>query len=254
MLVITAPSKTQEAIAAAPAHHTTPFFLNRSVQLVGLLKKKTVNELCTLMKMSPRLGEATKEKILRFQLPLTPGNSRQALFTFQGDAYSALTPEMYSEAQLSHAQKHLRILSGLYGILRPLDLMHPYRLEMGLKLAGPGFANLYQFWGELLTERINDECLERGFATLVNLASGEYARSIQPKLLGPKMVTITFKERQASGYRAIPIHAKRARGEMIDFIITDGLNHLEQLRNFTREGYGFAPELSSDAEWVFTRG
>ncbi len=253
MLLVTAPSKTQEAISPAPREYSLPPFLEKSADLIALLRDYSLDELCALMKMSPRLGESTREKLTNFQLPLTPENACQALFTFQGDAYSSIRPTAYQPAQLAHAQRHLRILSGLYGILRPLDLMHPYRLEMGLKLATGQGGNLYQFWGNLLTEQINRTCERYGHKTVVNLASNEYSRAINKKLLGPRFLTITFKEQKAGGYKTIPIYSKRARGMIIDMMIEKQLDTVEQLQLFAEDNYAFSAEFSTEKEWVFTR-
>ncbi len=253
MLLITAPSKTQEPTSPAPQEYSLPPFLEKSAELVALLRGYSQSELCTLMKMSPRLGESTVEKLANFQLPFTPENARQALFTFQGDAYAAITATAYQAEQLDHAQRHLRILSGLYGILRPLDLMQPYRLEMGLKLATEQGTNLYQFWGNLLTEQINKTCKRHGHDTVVNLASTEYSRSINKKLLQPRFLTITFKEQKAGSYKTIPIYSKRARGMMIDEVIRKQLTAAEHLQAFKQDNYAFSEKLSSKKEWVFTR-
>ncbi|PID74947.1 MAG: hypothetical protein CSB28_00585 [Desulfobacterales bacterium] len=253
MLLITAPSKTQEPISPAPQKYSLPPFLEKSAELVALLRRYSLAELCTLMKMSPRLGERTAENLANFQLPFTQENAHQALFTFQGDAYSAITATAYQAEQLDHAQRHLRILSGLYGILRPLDLMQPYRLEMGLKLPTEQETNLYQFWGNLLTEQINKTCERHGHDTVVNLASNEYSRSINKKLLQPRFLTITFKEQKAGGYKTIPIYSKRARGMMIDTMIRKQLTTIDQLQSFNQDNYAFSEEFSKEKEWVFTR-
>ena len=253
MLLVTAPSKTQKWLECRTRVASEPRFLGQSCQLVDILRHYDVESLCQLMKMGRALGESTFQRLRDFQPPLTPDNSRQALFTFQGDAYSSLTPEAYSEAQLLHAQRHIRILSGLYGILRPLDLMFPYRLEMGLKLAVGSATNLYQFWGEALTTAINDACHDHEDQTLVNLASQEYFKAIKPALLRPRLLTITFKQRQKDSYRTIPIHAKRARGLMLHYVITTMASRSEELRAFAFDGYRFNDQQSEADNWVFTR-
>lgn len=219
MLLITAPSKTQQAINRQFTTFTQPDFMEKSEQLIRILHEFSVEELGSLMKMSKKLAEGTKEKILAFRPPCTFENSRQAIFTFQGDAYSSLTPDLYSDSQLLHAQAHIRVLSGLYGILRPLDLMFPYRLEMGLRLANKEWKNLYEFWSSTVTDAINAECKQCKYTTVINLASVEYTKVIDKKSLNPQLLNITFQERKGDEYKTIPIHSKRARGMMLHYVI-----------------------------------
>lgn len=252
MLVIVAPSKTQNPIQN-DAPYTKPLFFKECEQLIRHLRSFNLDELCHLMKMSEKLGQLSSERIKNFQFPFTKKNSTQALFTFQGDSYDALRPGDYSREQLQHGQDHLCILSGLYGILHPLDLMQPYRLEMATKLETDKGNNLYEFWGSSLTDTINDICREKGYDTLINLASAEYSKSILKKELMPVFLTLTFKEQKGDGYKTIPIHSKRARGMIIDYMITNCLSKAEQLQSFTVGGYRFNEELSKSNEWIFTR-
>lgn len=254
MLLITAPSKTQLAMSRFFPSFTLPVFLKKSNTLIEFLRGYTAEELCSLMNMSEALGQSTRQRISDFQLPLTLENSRQALFTFQGDAYSSLNPEFYNEKQLLHAQEHIRILSGLYGILRPLDLMFPYRLEMGTRLASRKWKNLYDFWGNDITEKINDDCSRHRDNTVVNLASAEYAKVINRKILVPQFITVTFQERKEGSYKTIPIYSKRARGMMLHYVISNQLTEPQQLLEFSLEGYTFAKERSTADNWIFTRG
>jgi len=253
MLLITAPSKTQNRIVHHVPLFTEPYFLSKSKILIDQLRTYSVPDLCHLMKTSTTLGESTHQRILDFHPPLTPKNSGQALFTFQGDAYESLTPKSYTEEQLLHAQRHLRILSGLYGILRPLDLMFPYRLEMGCRLVGKNWNNLYQFWGDAITENINADCRDHQDETVINLASNEYFRVINTKKLAPRLITITFQQKKGNAYTTIPIHSKRARGLMIHFVITHGLTQAEQLQQFRLGDYSFHEELSTLDNWFFRR-
>lgn len=253
MLLITAPSKTQQPINREFPTYTLPQFLDEAIELTELLQTYSVEELCALMKMSEKLGKNTRNRILEFRPPLTKNNSKQAIFTFQGDAYSHLTPELYTESELSHAQQHVRILSGLYGILRPLDQMFPYRLEMGARLATDNWKNLYAFWGDKITHNVNSDCSRLEDQTIVNLASGEYSKVIQKKILEPRFLTITFKERKGNTYKTIPIYSKRARGMMIHYVITGAITRADELRTFNSEGYAFNKNLSTESEWIFTR-
>jgi cytoplasmic iron level regulating protein YaaA (DUF328/UPF0246 family) len=254
MLLVTAPSKTQETINRKYATYTLPPLLEMSSVLVTRLREFSVSDLCTLMKMSKKLGESTFRRFEDFILPLTPDNARQALFTFQGDAYSSLTPELYSELQLKHAQHSVCILSGLYGVLRPLDLMHPYRLEMGTRLTLNRHNNLYEFWGNTITDYLNEACSDHKDKTIINLASAEYSRAIKTKMLDPRLVTVTFKERKGDTYTTIPIHSKRARGMMIHYVVSNQVTAAEELQQFTAGGYSFAGALSTADTWIFTRG
>ncbi len=254
MLLITAPSKTQEPIKDKISNYTTPWFLDSSAELINILKKRDPKELASLMKMSEKLGESTYDRVQNFPDTFDLDSCRQALFTFKGDNYAALRPDEYSDKELAYAQDHLLILSGLYGMLRPLDLMYPYRLEMGLKLENAEGRNLYNFWGNRLTKKINELCESNGFTTLVNLASTEYSRAVVKKELKVQFLTITFKEKKGADYKTVPIYSKRARGMMIDFAISKAISETKQLKRFDREEYSYNETLSTDKEWIFTRG
>lgn len=251
MLLLTAPSKTQGRVERHHPLFTIPPFLERSRELIALLSSYSENELSRLMNISAALAASTFNRIRTFALPFTPANSHQAIFTFQGDAYASLTPADYSTSQLAHAQRHLLILSGLYGVLRPLDLMARYRLEMGLKLSAPTWRNLYQFWSDQLTAFINGYCRSLDDPTVINLASAEYSRVIDLRQLTVPMVTIVFQQPKGDGWVTIPIHAKRARGLMVHQMITRQLSHVEQLRDFQEDGYRLVAELSTDRQWLF---
>ncbi len=258
MLLILSPSKTQERIEY-PGHlkPTIPQFLQESIQLVNELKKIRQPQLAQLMKTSAKLTEATYRLIHNFTTPFHQHNAHPALYTFQGDAYAMLDSQNYTETELACAQNHLVILSGLYGILRPLDLIQPYRLEMGLKFSPAKAKNLYQFWQKKITAEILQRLAATADATLVNLASSEYARVLNKKMLvqnGCRIITITFQQphaKAADGYKTIPIHAKRARGLMVDFAFKKRIKTAEQLHAFTENGYLFSPEHSTGDNWIF---
>jgi cytoplasmic iron level regulating protein YaaA (DUF328/UPF0246 family) len=252
MQIITAPSKTQAFNGRAFADHTLPPGLAKTGRIIARLKGLNFSELGQLMKTSDKLTEATRKRIAQFSLPFSLTNARQALFTFQGDAYSAICSGSYSAAQLHHAQRHLVILSGLYGALRPLDLMQPYRLEMGCRLSVDGAPDLYHFWRDEVTSVMNEAFCNDKDKTLINLASAEYAKVIARKALRPKFITITFKQRhKKGGYRTIPIHSKRARGSMIHFMITGAIDMAEGLLEFNLDGYRFNRKESTEDEWIF---
>lgn len=253
MQIITAPSKSQQAITPACSFFTIPLFAEESRQLNEILKGFPLEKLCQLMKMSSALGDLTRKRIQEYKQPFSRENACQALFTFQGDAYSSLTPARYSEQELLHAQQHLRILSGLYGLLRPLDLIQPYRLEMATRLQTEQGETLYQFWGNKITDQINREMAKDPDQTLVNLASQEYVRVLQKKNLHPRLLTVTFKECKGESCKTIPIHSKRARGLLVHYVITQRLTTAEELLGFDLDGYSFQEKLSTTTEWIFSR-
>ena len=253
MQFITAPSKTQRFNGRTFAEYSLPLLQAKTATLIDRLKSMDRNEISGLMNTSERLTESTHQMIDNFTLPFSLDNSKQALFTFQGDAYSAIDAEHYSKKQLLYAQKHLFILSGLYGILRPLDLMQPYRLEMACSLAAGGADNLYQFWQEQVTHIINQTLSESGERVLINLASKEYSKVIDNKKLQGEMITITFKQLYKGQFRTIPIHAKRARGLMINFAVSKQIEDSAALKEFDSGGYSFNAEKSTAREWLFTK-
>lgn len=253
MQIITAPSKTQECRTRRYSQYSLPPFLAKSQSLINLLKNLREEELAALMKTSDKLTQATLEKINSFHLPFSLENACQSIFTFQGDAYDSISPDSYIPAELTHAQGHLFILSGLYGLLRPLDLMQPYRLEMGAKLSAGDCKNLYQFWKTEVTEVINRGLEKSGEKKLINLASREYSKVVDKKLLNGDLITIVFKQPHKDGYKTIPIYSKRARGLMIHFMITAGISRSEGLKDFDLDGYSFDASQSTESSWLFVQ-
>ncbi|MDT8379175.1 MAG: peroxide stress protein YaaA [Desulfotignum sp.] len=255
MLIVISPSKTLDFKGRSNPEHTIPFFKPQISQLLDHMKTLSAKDLELLMKISPKLADLNHDRYQRFQLPLTPDNSRQALLAFKGDVYQGIQVDNYSDSDIQFAQGHLRILSGLYGLLRPLDLIQPYRLEMGTRLSGPWGKNLYDFWADAITDRINQELEQsKGENILINLASNEYFKAIQPGHLNTPVLHIHFKEKMNHTLKVIGIHAKRARGLMADFIIKHQIRNPEKLKTFTRGGYEWNPAHSCDTEWIFARG
>ena len=254
MLLILAPSKTQQFNKREYSEHTIPALINKAQYLVDRICMLSKDQLSQLMKTSEKLTAATHDKFHSFHTPFTRGNADQTLFTFQGDSYKAITAEKYSEENLLHAQQHLRILSGLYGILRPLDLMQPYRLEMGSRFTTENFTTLYQFWGSLITGIINETLDTLTDKTLINLASAEYARVIDKKELAGRWIDITFRQKHKGQYKTIPIHSKRARGLMVDFMITNRIDRAEDLLSFALDGYIYNNDVSTAENWHFYKG
>lgn len=253
MLMVISPAKTLDFDSPlATQRHTQPGFLEESARLVERLCELSPPALAELMGISAELASLNVGRNLNWSLPFSRENARAALLAFKGDVYQGLAVEDFTEADFDAAQRHLRILSGLYGLLRPLDLIQPYRLEMGTRLTNPRGRNLYQFWGDRITRALND-ALEESGGPLVNLASEEYFKSVQPAGLAVPVITPVFKDRAGQGYKVISFHAKRARGMMARFALRERLDRVEQLQEFTAGGYVFRPDLSSPREWVFTR-
>lgn len=253
MLMVISPAKTLDYSGRDYPHFTVPAVLDKSEQLVGQLSSYAPVELSTLMKISDKLAELNYQRFQDFETPFTPENAKQALLVFKGDVYRGMAVEEYSDEELAFAQKHLRILSGLYGVLRPLDLMQPYRLEMGTKLETEAGKNLYAFWGDRLSQLINAELSSESDPCLVNLASHEYFKSIDKKALKARILNIAFKENKGGKYKIIAIHAKRARGLMVDYVIRNQIEAPEKMKAFDTEGYRFSETLSESDNWVFCR-
>ncbi|WP_028584450.1 peroxide stress protein YaaA [Desulfogranum mediterraneum] len=253
-MLILSPSKGQDFDHPAPTdRYSTPDFLEHSLELIKLLRDYSCAELRELMQISEKIALLNQQRYADFSLPFSPGNAKQALYAFSGDVYRPLERADYSVADLDFAQTQLRILSGLYGCLRPLDLIQPYRLEMKTRLANGRGRNLYAFWGRRVAEAINQAGRATDARVLFNLASNEYSRVIPKKELELPMVDILFQEQQGDQLKTISVYAKRARGLMADYIIRNRITTLKGVEGFSAEGYSFAPTLSSPARYLFTR-
>lgn len=253
MLLIISPAKTQNFSGGRHSHHTMPVLLDRSLRLIGRLRQLSTGEISRLMHISEKLAELNRERYHDFHPPFAPDNARQALLAFGGDVYSSIAADRYNDEDFAFAQEHLRILSGLYGVLKPLDLIQPYRLEMGARLTTDRGRDLYEFWGDALTEVLNQDLRNEPEPVLVNLASQEYFKAIKIPLLQARLLTVSFQEKKNNQYRTIGILAKRARGLMTDFIIRNRLTAVNDLRSFTQNGYQLHGSLSTETEWVFCR-
>ncbi len=255
MLIVISPAKTLDyETPPITRSHTKPRFLKDSQRLVTHLRNYSSLDLAELMKLSMKLAELNFERYHDWKTPFSMKNAKQAVLAMKGDVYTGLDAETLSEESLDFAQTHLRILSGLYGVLKPLDLMQPYRLEMGTKLPNEAGKDLYAFWGETITRAINKDLKAQGDDVLINLASNEYYKSIKPKLIEGRIITPQFKERKNGGYPMIGVFAKRARGLMSRYIIDKQLQEPEALKRFKVEGYAYNKPLSKGDQWVFTRG
>ena len=254
MLFVVSPAKNLDYESALPTEaFSQPELLEHSQILVERCKQLTPADLSSLMGISDKLAGLNAARFGQWSQPFSPDNARPAVYAFNGDVYTGLDATSLSESDITYAQENMRILSGLYGLLKPLDLMQAYRLEMGTKLENERGANLYKFWGDLITEKLNQVLAEQSSDTLVNLASNEYFKSVNKKLLNADIVTPAFKDWKNGQYKMISFFAKKARGLMARYIIENKVNSYEKLLDFTAEGYSFNEELSTEKVPVFTR-
>jgi cytoplasmic iron level regulating protein YaaA (DUF328/UPF0246 family) len=228
-------------------------FLPEAEKIVSVLKKKKPAQLAELMGISQKLAELNFQRFQEWSLPFTPENAWQAVLMFNGDVYQGLRAETFSEAEFETAQQKLRILSGVYGLLKPLDLIQPYRLEMGTHLAVARKKDLYEFWKDKITRKLNQELATENKPVLVNLASNEYFSAIDTKKLKARIITPAFKENKNGDYQMISFFAKRARGLMSRFVIQNNISDPEEMKAFDLEGYFYNNQLSKGDNWVFTR-
>ena len=254
MLTVISPAKTLDfGDHNCPAKPTTPDFLTDSRALVKQLRTLEPEDIGELMSISEKLSQLNYDRFHSWKTPFTKANAKPALLAFKGDVYTDIESGEYTAEEFAFAQDHLRILSGLYGILRPLDLMQAYRLEMGTKLDTKRGTNLYQFWGTKITTALNDAMAEAKTSTLVNLASNEYFSSIVPEKLEGQVITPVFKDTKNGKQKIISFYAKRARGMMANHIIRKKLTDPKALKRFKSAGYKFDKDQSTDTEFVFTR-
>lgn len=254
MLIVISPAKTLDFEAPlATKKNTQPRFPRKSEELIQHLRKLSSEQVSELMHISPKLGQLNFERFQLWQPRFEFPEARQAILAFRGDVYTGLDADTLETKDFNRAQKHLRILSGLYGVLRPLDMMRPYRLEMGTKFAFDDFENLYDFWKDTITKTIRKDLDESGSNVLVNLASNEYFKSIDKKKLGADIVTPEFKDWKNGQYKMISFWAKKARGMMTRFILQNKITKVNDLQAFDMDGYYFNSDLSKPGKPVFTR-
>ncbi len=255
MLIIISPAKKLDFDSLPQTDaFTMPVCLEDSNLLINILQRYSVTEIEKRIHLSHNLAQLNYDRYQNWCIPFTPQNAKQAILTFKGDVYAGLNIESFSDDQLQFTQEHLRILSGLYGLLRPLDLMQPYRLEMGTRLKNERGKNLYDFWGSRITNLINQQLQQSNSNILLNLASNEYFKSIHTKALDGRLITPIFKEKRDDGsYKIISIYAKKARGMMSAFILKNKLTEVEGIKHFKEAGYCYHKELSNDNDWIFTR-
>lgn len=254
MLFIISPAKTLDYTEIDLPEHSTPRLMHDSKQLLKILQRKSAKKLATLMGISPSLASLNEARYRSFDPDnFTEENSKQALYAFRGQVYLGLKAEDFDADDLDYAQKHLRILSGLYGLLKPLDRMQPYRLEMGTSLKNRRGKNLYEFWGARITNLLNMDLAAQGDDVLINLASQEYFKAVKQDKLEGRVVNLHFKELRGDQYKSLMAYAKTARGMMCHYAIKNKLSDPEELKGFDYENYRFHESLSSETDWVFTR-
>ena len=254
MLITLSPSKGQDfETPSLSKTYSKPESLEDSELLIKELRKIKQKDIQALMSVSENIAKLNADRYKSFKTPFTTKNAKQAIFAFKGDVYSGIAIDQYQEADLKYAQNHLRILSGLYGCLRPLDLIQPYRLEMKTKLGNVRGDNLYQFWGDRITEELNKQLEKQRDPVLVNLASNEYFKSVKPKKLKGRLLNINFKETKDGKTRIVAIFAKRARGMMADYILRNRIENANDIKKFRAGGYRFSRDLSDDGQWTFVR-
>ena len=254
MLVVVSPAKNLDFESNIPVDQfTQPELIEDTERLMKVCRTLSPADLSSLMKISDKLATLNANRFAEFSTPFTPENARQALYAFNGDVYTGLDAYSLDKTTVEYAQQHLRILSGLYGLLRPLDLMQAYRLEMGTKLANPEGKDLYAFWGESITQLLNQALQEQGDNVLINLASNEYFKAVKKNVLEGMIITPTFKDYKNGQYKIISFFAKKARGLMARYILEKRIADVDGLKAFDVEGYQYSEAQSSSTELVFLR-
>ncbi len=254
MLLVISPAKTLDyATPPATSRFTQPQHLDHAQELIGQLRQMSPQQIGELMHLSDQLAALNVARYGSWERPFNPSNAKQALLAFKGDVYTGLAAEDFSEADFDFAQRHLRMLSGLYGVLRPLDLMQPYRLEMGTKLANAHGNNLYDFWGEQISGWLNQALAEQGDDTLLNLASNEYFSAVKRKVLKARIIDTEFKDLKNDQYKIISFYAKKARGLMARYVVKERLRDPVGLKDFNYQGYRYSAEQSKPDSLVFLR-
>ena len=254
MLFVLSPAKTLDYdTPPATSRHTLPDFTERASELISVLKEKSAAEIASLMAISDPLAALNVARYAAWSQRFSTDNAKQAVLAFNGDVYEGLDAPSLSEKQLDYLQDHLRILSGLYGVLRPLDWMQPYRLEMGTRLANARGKDLYAFWGDLVTDALNSVIEQQGFSVLINLASEEYFRVVQRQRLQVPIITPVFEDWKNGAYKVISFHAKRARGMMMRHAAEHGIAQPERLKDFDGGGYRYDEQASTGQVWRFRR-
>ncbi|HIG37291.1 MAG TPA: peroxide stress protein YaaA [Oceanospirillaceae bacterium] len=254
MLIVLSPAKTldfETPVTTQLASHSD--YLTESQGLIDLLAPMASHEIAQLMGLSDKLSALNTARFGSWQTPFTPNNAKPAVMAFKGDVYTGLEADTLTYEQLQFSQQHLRILSGLYGLLRPMDLIQAYRLEMGTKLPNPAGKDLYAYWGNKLTDGLNQLLAQQTNPVLVNLASNEYFKAVKAKQLSGKLITPVFKDYKNGNYKIISFFAKKARGMMTKYIIENQITEVERIKDFATAGYYYSEQQSDEKQWVFLR-
>lgn len=254
MFFVLSPAKNLNEKDPAPTKHfTQPELLNQAEELMKEVKTLAPQEIAELMHVSDKIALLNAERNAAWHTPFTPENAKQAVFMFNGDVYEGIDAPSLAPKEIDYLQNHVRLLSGLYGLLRPLDLMQPYRLEMGTPFANSRGKNLYEFWSDRITDLLNQTLKQADTDILINLASQEYFKAVSTRKLNARVITPVFKDEKNGQYKVISFYAKRARGLMVRYAAEHGITEPEGLKNFDYEGYAFNPAASNENEWVFLR-
>lgn len=254
MLALISPAKTLDYETALPTEKfTQPRLLDHSQELIEVASKLSASEIASLMSVSEKIATLNAERFRDWQPEFNFANARQAIFAFKGDVYTGLNAYQLEKQDIDYAQKHLRMLSGLYGLLRPLDLMMPYRLEMGTKLKNTRGNNLYEFWGNTITETINADLAQAESELLVNIASDEYYKSVKESKIKAEIIKPVFLDQKNGKYKVISFYAKKARGLMARYLLENKIERAEDIKSFNTDGYYFDAESSLKGELVFKR-
>lgn len=254
MLLVLSPAKTLDFETPCDKEQSYPKFQKEALELIGVLKEKSPEDIQELMDLSENLAELNVDRYRKFAKSKNSKRAKQAVYAFQGDVYQGLEAEALSDEDILYAQDRLRILSGLYGILKPLDLIQPYRLEMGTRLAFDDYTTLYNYWADKLSIELNKQSKKLKEKTLVNLASQEYFKAVDLKALKMNVVDVEFLDNKNGNYKIISFWAKKARGLMAQYIIKNRIETIEGLQAFDSEGYLFDSESSTDNKLIFKRG
>ena len=254
MFFVLSPAKNLNEKDPSPvSSFTLPDLLPEAEILMQELRQLAPQQIAELMHVSDKIALLNAERNAAWHTPFTPENAKQAVFMFNGDVYEGIAADTLKPEQIDYLQQHVRLLSGLYGVLRPLDLMQPYRLEMGTAFANSRGKNLYEFWGDKITDLLNQTLKQADSDVLINLASQEYFKSVNTKKLNARLITPIFKDEKNGKYKIISFYAKRARGLMVRYAAEHSITEPEMLKNFDYEGYSFNEAASNEAEWVFMR-
>lgn len=254
MLLLLSPAKKLDYDSPVRTQlHSQSLFVKQAQGLIDILRTKSESEVAELMKLSPALAQLNVQRYAEWQAQFDASNSRQAILAFNGDVYEGLQADSLSDEALEWAQQHVLMLSGLYGVLRPLDWMRPYRLEMGTRLPSPAGTNLYQYWGTQIADYLNQRQAKQAAPWVLNLASDEYFKSVDLKVLNARVVQCVFQDEKNGSWKVISFYAKKARGLMARYVIDHRIETVEALQNFAIDGYVYTPELSSTDKLVFRR-